>query len=396
MKRPPVPPFTFETASQKVQAAEDAWNTRDPQRVAEAYTPDSKWRNRDEFLEGRDAITEFLTDKWATELHYRLRKELWAYTDERISVRFEYEWQHARSGQWYRTHGNEHWEFDADGYMQRRDMSANDIPISTGQRRIGLPEDNKRSKENTMKKTKMAMIATMLAAIDLGGTTLAALPDPGMTIEPGRTAVLITDPQNDFLHPEGVTWGVVGKSVTENNTVENIESLFKAAKTNDMPVFVSPHYYYPTDHGWQFEGALETLMHAIGMFDREGALTLEGFEGSGADFLAPYKKYINDGETVISNPHKVYGPETNDLVLQLRKRGIDKVILGGMSANLCTESHMRELIEQGFEVAVVSDATAAAIVEEGNGYDAALVNFRFIANTVWTTEEAVGHINDAK
>ncbi|MFQ5549574.1 MAG: isochorismatase family protein, partial [Woeseia sp.] len=98
----------------------------------------------------------------------------------------------------------------------------------------------------------------------------------------------------------------------------------------------------------------------------------------------------------ISNPHKVYGPETNDLVLQLRKRGIDKVILGGMSANLCTESHMRELIEQGFEVAVVSDATAAAIVEEGNGYEAALVNFRFIANTVWTTEEAVQKINDSK
>ena len=102
------------------------------------------------------------------------------------------------------------------------------------------------------------------------------------------------------------------------------------------------------------------------------------------------------GETVVSNPHKVYGPETNDLVLQLRKRGIDKVILGGMSANLCTESHMRELMEQGFEVAVVSDATAAAIVEEGNGYESALVNFRFIANTVWTTKEAVQKINEAK
>jgi nicotinamidase-related amidase len=136
-------------------------------------------------------------------------------------------------------------------------------------------------------------------------------------------------------------------------------------------------------------------MHHIGMFDRKGALTTEGFEGSGADWLEQYKKYINDGETVVSNPHKVYGPETNDLVLQLRKRGIDKVILGGMSANLCTESHMRELLEQGFEVAVVSDATAAAIVEEGNGYESALVNFRFIANTVWTTKEAVQKINGA-
>jgi nicotinamidase-related amidase len=232
-------------------------------------------------------------------------------------------------------------------------------------------------------------LALSTALVTLTGTASAALPDPGVDISGGRTALLITDPQNDFLSPEGVTWGVVGESVKANNTVANIDALFKAAKANDIPVFVSPHYYYPTDHGWQFEGALEALMHTIGMFDREGPLTTEGFEGSGADWLEQYKKYIDDGATVVSNPHKVYGPETNDLVLQLRKRGIDKVILGGMSANLCTESHMRELIEQGFEVAVVSDATAAAIVEEGNGYEAALVNFRFIANTVWTTKEAV-------
>ena len=243
-------------------------------------------------------------------------------------------------------------------------------------------------------KARNTILAVVLAAI--GTVANAQLPDPGMEIVPGRTALLITDPQNDFLSPDGVTWGVVGKSVTENNTVANIESLFKAAKANDMPVFVSPHYYYPTDHGWQFEGALETLMHNIGMFDRKGALTIEGFEGSGPDWLEIYKPYINDGVTVVSSPHKVYGPETNDLVLQLRKRGIDKIILGGMSANLCTESHMRELMEQGFEVAVVSDATAAAIVEEGDGYQAALVNFRFIANTVWTTQQAVQNINDSK
>ncbi len=247
-----------------------------------------------------------------------------------------------------------------------------------------------------MKKIRIYCIAAFLAAINVSGIAHAQLPDPGVTIVPGRTALLITDPQNDFLSPEGATWGVVGKSVTENNTVENIDSLFAAAKANDMPVFISPHYYYPTDHGWHFEGALEALMHNIGMFDREGALTTKGFEGSGADWLEQYKKYINDGKTVVSSPHKVYGPETNDLVLQLRKRGIDKIILGGMSANLCTESHMRELMEQGFEVAVVSDATAAAIVEEGNGYESALVNFRFIANTVWTTEEAVKKINESK
>jgi nicotinamidase-related amidase len=249
--------------------------------------------------------------------------------------------------------------------------------------------------ENNMT-SRITITAIILASIGFANIASAQLPDPGVTIVEGRTALLITDPQNDFLSPKGVTWGVVGKSVTENNTVENIDSLFAAAKANDIPVFISPHYYYPTDHGWAFEGALEALMHNIGMFDRKGALTTEGFEGSGADWLEQYKQYINDGETVVSNPHKVYGPETNDLVLQLRKRGIDKVILGGMSANLCTESHMRELMEQGFEVAVVSDATAAAIVEEGNGYEAALVNFRFIANTVWTTKEAVQKINEAK
>ena len=123
------------------------------------------------------------------------------------------------------------------------------------------------------------------------------------------------------------------------------------------------------------------------MFERKGPLNLEGFENSGADWLPLYKPYIEDGKTVVVSPHKVYGPESNDLVLQLRKRGISKVILAGMSANLCVESHMRELFEQGFEVAVVKDATAAAKVPEGDGYAAAMVNFRFMANSVQTTDE---------
>lgn len=231
-----------------------------------------------------------------------------------------------------------------------------------------------------------------LAVVTLGllpGETAAQLPDPGMEVDLSRTALVITDPQNDFLSPEGVTWGVVGESVTENNTVANIETLFATAKELGIPVFVSPHYYYPTDKGWKFEGALEVLMHTIGMFDRVDPLSLEGFEGSGADWLDLYKPFIKDGETVVASPHKVYGPETNDLVLQLRKRGVDKVILAGMSANLCTESHLRELLEQGFEVAVVKDATAAAKLPDYDGYQAALVNFRFMANAVWTTEEAV-------
>ena len=130
------PPFTAETARAKVQAAEDGWNSRDPERVALAYSVDSDWRNRDEFFTGREAIVEFLTRKWAKELDYRLMKELWAYTDNRISVRFEYEWRDADTGQWYRTHGNEHWEFDEEGLMRRRDMSANDVPIEESERRI--------------------------------------------------------------------------------------------------------------------------------------------------------------------------------------------------------------------------------------------------------------------
>ena len=133
--KPPVPPFTEETARAKVKAAEDAWNTRDPEVVAKAYTQDSQWRNRDEFFTGREAIKEFLTRKWAKELDYKLMKELWAYTGNHISVRFEYEW-HDVSGQWYRTHGNEHWEFDENGLMRRRDMSANDIPIDESERRL--------------------------------------------------------------------------------------------------------------------------------------------------------------------------------------------------------------------------------------------------------------------
>ncbi len=211
-----------------------------------------------------------------------------------------------------------------------------------------------------------------------------------MNINNKDTAVLLTDVQNDFLSEQGVTWELVGESVKENKTVENIERLFKAAKANGFEVFISPHYYYPTDRGWKFGGTIENVMHDIKMFDRSGALNLEGFSGSGADWLERYKPYIEDGKTIVSSPHKVYGPENNDVALQLRKRGISKVILGGMSANLCVEAHLRELIEQGFEVTVVKDATAGAKHPElGDGYQAALINYGYIANAVLTTEEAV-------
>jgi nicotinamidase-related amidase len=216
-----------------------------------------------------------------------------------------------------------------------------------------------------------------------------SLPNPGMAVDLEHTALVVTDPQNDFLSPNGVAWGVVEASVQEHHTVENLQRLFSTAKAKKLPVFVSPHYYYPTDHGWKFEGALERLMHDIDMFERAGPLNLDHFNGSGADWLALYKPFIEDGETVVTSPHKVYGPDSNDLVLQLRKRGIDRVILAGMSANLCLESHMRELIEQGFEVVVVSDATAAAVIPDGDGYAAAMTNFRFISSGVLTTNEIV-------
>ncbi|MGV3659758.1 MAG: DUF1348 family protein [Prosthecobacter sp.] len=133
--RPPLPPFTEETARQKVQMAEDAWNTRDPERVAMAYTEDTEWRNRAEFLHGREEVKAFLSRKWAKELDYRLKKTLWAFTGSRIAVRFEYEW-HDDSGQWYRSHGNENWEFDEHGYMARRYASINDQPIKEEERRL--------------------------------------------------------------------------------------------------------------------------------------------------------------------------------------------------------------------------------------------------------------------
>jgi nuclear transport factor 2 (NTF2) superfamily protein len=133
--RPPLPPFNETTARQKVQAAEDAWNSRDPERVALAYTEDTEWRNRSEFVAGRDQVREFLRRKWSHELDYKLRKELWAFTDNRIAVRFEYEW-HNDSGQWFRSYGNENWEFTPDGLMARRFASINDLPITASDRRL--------------------------------------------------------------------------------------------------------------------------------------------------------------------------------------------------------------------------------------------------------------------
>lgn len=230
-----------------------------------------------------------------------------------------------------------------------------------------------------------------------GDPLFAGTEDNDVEHTAGTTALVLTDPQNDFLSPDGVTWGLVGESVTRNRTVEHIEELLRTAKDGGIDVFVSPHYYYPTDRGWQFGGTMETVMHEIDMFARPGPLNLQGFEGSGADWLEQLKPYLQDGRTVIASPHKVYGPENNDLALQLRKRGVDRVFLAGMSANLCVEAHMRGLIEDGFEVTVVKDATAGALHPElGDGYASALINFGYIANAVVTTDDAVASMREGQ
>jgi nicotinamidase-related amidase len=222
-----------------------------------------------------------------------------------------------------------------------------------------------------------------------------ALPPIDMEIDPERTALVVVDPQIDFLSPEGTAWGVVGNSVTEQQTVPNLVKLFKAAKASDMPVFISPHYYYPWDNHHKFGGPLEKVMHNLPMFVRKDPLSLDGFENSGADWMPEFKEFINDGKTIVCSPHKVYAPVQNDLNLQMRKLRIDKVILCGMSANLCVQAHLYEMLEQGYEVAVVRDATAAAQVPEGDGYLAALINFRMVANGLWWTDDAVDRIASA-
>jgi nicotinamidase-related amidase len=216
-----------------------------------------------------------------------------------------------------------------------------------------------------------------------------ALPGSGFKLDLSRAALVITDPQNDFLSPAGVGWPVFGASITENNTVEHIDQLLSAAKATGITVAISPHYYYPSDQDWHFGGPLERFMHEVGMFGRTGPVQLDGFDGSGADYLDQYKDRILDGKTVIASPHKIVGAESNDLVLQLRKRGVSQVLLAGMAANLCTEGHLRELIEQGFEVVAIRDATAGPRLPEGDGYLAALINYRFLASAVWTTELAL-------
>ena len=244
------------------------------------------------------------------------------------------------------------------------------------------------------------MTAAALTSAGTGGAEAAtadAYDDPKnpalqkgkMELDPSRAALVVIDPQIDFMSPKGKAWPVVGESVTEHNVVPNLGRLFHAAKDAGIVVAISPHYYYHWDHTWKIQGPLEVFQHQIGIFDRKGPYTLDGFRGSGADFLPEFEEYIEDGKTIICSPHKLYGPQVNDLPFQLRKQRVDQIILAGMLANMCVELHLREFIELGFEVAVVRDAVAAPKIPEGDGYLAALINFRYMADGLWTTDETV-------
>jgi nicotinamidase-related amidase len=245
-----------------------------------------------------------------------------------------------------------------------------------------------------------ATAATALTAVGTDGAkaaTMDAYADPpnpalskgNMALDVTRAALVVIDPQIDFMSPKGLAWPVVGESVTEHNVVSNLGRLFEAAKKAGITVAISPHYYYHWDHTWKVQGPLEIFQHKIGIFERKGPYAVDGFRGSGADFMPEFKKYIEDGQTIICSPHKLYGPQVNDLPFQLRKQRVDQIILAGMLANMCIESHLREFLELGFEVAVVRDAVAAPKIPEGDGYLSALINFRYMANGLWTTEETV-------
>jgi nicotinamidase-related amidase len=234
--------------------------------------------------------------------------------------------------------------------------------------------------------------AAVIAASAMSATsdTAVAAEPQGVQFQRTDTAVVFIDPQNDVLSDKGANWASVGASVTENRTVENMERMFRAAKAKGYEVIISPHYFYPTDSGWKFNGPLESDEFRTHSFARRGPLNLSGFPNSGADWLDRFKPYIEDGKTIVVSPHKVWGPQTNDLVLQLAKRRISKIILGGMLANICVESHLREFLERGFEVAIVKDATAGPRHPEwGDGYQAAMINYRFLAHAVLSTDETV-------
>ncbi|WP_459805686.1 isochorismatase family protein [Herbidospora sp. RD11066] len=211
-----------------------------------------------------------------------------------------------------------------------------------------------------------------------------------MELDKEHTALVMADLQNDFLREDGSYYPLIADSLRAHGTIEHIEQLLECAKDNDFAVVHSPHYYYPTDRQWVVPpGAIGHYLSTIDFVGRKDPVDLEGFEGSGADYAEGLKKYLMDGRTENTSPHKFFSTESNDVIKQLRLRRIQQVIMAGPVGNICLESHMRDIIEAGFEVAMVRDAVAGGRNDEGDGYQAAMVNYRFMANAVWTTEETV-------
>lgn len=233
-------------------------------------------------------------------------------------------------------------------------------------------------------------LAVSATAMLMATEGVLAAQSKALAIDRSKTALVVIDPQVEVLSERGGAWPLVKDNLKEVGTIENMDKLFKAAKSSDMHVFVSPHYYYPTDDQWHFRDPLSNVMHENHMFEVKGITDTSSIPGSTADWLPRFKPYIEDGKTVVVGPHKLYGPQTNDLILQLRKRDIKVVILSGMLAHMCVESHARDFIENGFEVIVARDAVGAPRHPEwGDGYVSAMINFRYIANHVLTADELV-------
>ena len=216
--------------------------------------------------------------------------------------------------------------------------------------------------------------------------------NPEMQINKTHTALMLADMQNEFLEEkkEGTYYALIEDALKKRNVIANLEQLLKTAQDLGYFIVHSPHWYYPTDGQWVVPaGAIGDYLRSIGFCGRKDPVDLEGFHKSRADYYEPFKKYLMDGHTCNTSPHKHFGCEANDVIKQLRMRKVEKVIMAGPVANICLEFHMRDIIEAGIEVAMVRDAVAAGVNDEGDGYAAAMVNWRFMANAVWTTDETV-------
>ena len=228
--------------------------------------------------------------------------------------------------------------------------------------------------------------------------------NPPMQLDKAHTALVVTDLQNEFLEPAtGTYYEMIEETLKAHNVPANLEALLKTAQELGYYIIHSPHYYYPSDQQWSVPpGAIADYLISIGFCGRNDPYDhksfkwdFEGLAGSRADFYEPFKKYLMDGHTCNASPHKHLGTEANDVVKQLRMRRVQKVIMAGPAGNICLESHMRDLIEAGFEIAMVRDAAGAISSEEGDGYKGQMNVWRFLANAVWTTEEAVQKMRDA-